>query len=66
MRYNDDAKEQIAGLYHRVASVYGQTGPRIFAYAGQHLVERAGIAQGAHVLDVATGRGAILFAAWYS
>ena len=61
---NDQAqKARIAGLYHSVASTYGQVGPNIFAYAGQHLVERIAIRQGAQVLDVGAGRGANLFPA---
>jgi O-methyltransferase / aklanonic acid methyltransferase len=60
---NDNQKEQIAGLYHRVAAAYGHVGPNIFAYAGQHLVEHIGLAEGAYVLDVGTGRGANLFPA---
>ncbi|GHO92233.1 methyltransferase [Reticulibacter mediterranei] len=56
-------KERIADLYHRVASVYGQVGPNYFAYAGRHLVEHTGVTESAQVLDVATGRGANLFAA---
>jgi ubiquinone/menaquinone biosynthesis C-methylase UbiE len=58
---NETQKEQIADLYHRVASAYGHVGPNIFAYAGQQMVERIGITEGAHVLDVAAGRGANLF-----
>jgi ubiquinone/menaquinone biosynthesis C-methylase UbiE len=61
---NDDTqKEQIAGLYHRVASTYGHVGPSIFAYAGQHLVEHVGMTEGAQVLDIGAGRGANLFPA---
>ena len=44
MSNNDTQKEQIAGLYHRVASVYGHIGPSIFAYVGQHLVEQMAMA----------------------
>ncbi len=58
-----EPKTNIAGLYNRVASLYGQVGPDIFSYAGGHLVERMDIAQGAKVLDVAVGRGANLFPA---
>ncbi|TMD69576.1 MAG: methyltransferase domain-containing protein, partial [Chloroflexi bacterium] len=63
MSNNDTQKEQIAGLYHRVASAYGHVGPSIFAYAGRHLVERIGMAEGTQVLDVGAGRGANLFPA---
>ncbi len=63
MSNNDTQKEQIAGLYHRVASAYGHVGLGIFTYAGRHLVERLGIAEGAQVLDVGAGRGANLFPA---
>ena len=54
-------KSNIADLYNRVASVYGRVGPDPFAYAGRHLVGRAGITAGARVLDVGVGRGANLF-----
>jgi O-methyltransferase/aklanonic acid methyltransferase len=63
MSNDETQKERIADLYHRVASSYGQVGPNIFAYAGQQLVERIGMTQGAQVLDVAAGRGANLFPA---
>lgn len=56
-------KANIAGLYNRVASIYGRVGPDPFAYAGKGLVERIGIAEGARVLDVGVGRGANLFPA---
>ncbi len=63
MSDNETQKERIAGLYDRVASIYGQVGPNYFAYAGRHLIERIGMAEGAQVLDVAAGRGANLFSA---
>ncbi len=58
-----EPKTNIAGLYNRVASLFGQVGPDFFSYAGRHLVERMDIAEGAKVLDVAVGRGANLFPA---
>ncbi len=60
---NDGPKANIAGLYNRVAPLYGQVGPNFFAYAGRQLVDRIGIAEGTYVLDVGVGRGANLFPA---
>lgn len=57
------SKTNIAGLYNRVASSYGQVGPDAFADAGRRLVEHMSIAGGAKVLDVGVGRGANLFPA---
>ena len=62
----DDAhirKEQVAGLYSRVAPTYGRVGPDVFAPFGRWLVARTNLSPGERVLDVATGRGAALFAA---
>ncbi|HEY7348610.1 MAG TPA: methyltransferase domain-containing protein [Ktedonobacterales bacterium] len=56
-------KQQIAGLYDRVAAAYGSVGPNFFAHVGAHLIEHIGITPGARVLDVAAGRGANLFPA---
>jgi ubiquinone/menaquinone biosynthesis C-methylase UbiE len=56
-------KEQIAGLYNRVAAAYGRVGPNFFAYGGKRLVEHVTISEGARVLDVGAGRGANLFPA---
>lgn len=56
-------KAEIAGLYNRVAANYGRVGPDIFSTIGQNLVKLIHIHNGEHVLDVATGRGANLFAA---
>ena len=63
MSNNDRQKENVADLYSRVAPVYGYVGPNIHAYAGEHLIERLGMKEGARVLDVAAGRGANLFPA---
>lgn len=54
---------EIAALYNRVAAEYGRVGPPVFAHFGRRLVELASIAEGAQVLDVAAGRGAVLFPA---
>lgn len=63
---HDDAQAQkarIAGLYNTVAAQYDQIGPAVFTHFGQCITELAHIYPGARVLDVATGRGANLFAA---
>ena len=57
------SKKQIAATYDLVASTFDQIGPRFFSYSGCRLVELAQIPRRARVLDVATGRGAILFPA---
>jgi ubiquinone/menaquinone biosynthesis C-methylase UbiE len=56
-------KEQVAGLYNRVATTYGKIGPDLFTPFASFLVARMALSPGARVLDVATGRGAVLFAA---
>lgn len=58
-----DRKEEIVGVFSRAAATYDRVGPRYFAHFGGRLVERAHIAPGATVLDVAAGRGAVLFPA---
>jgi SAM-dependent methyltransferase len=55
--------QSIAETYSRAAPAYDQIGPRFFSHFGHCLVEWARIPEGADVLDVATGRGAILFPA---
>ncbi|MGB8346119.1 MAG: methyltransferase domain-containing protein [Ktedonobacteraceae bacterium] len=59
----NEPKTNIAGLYNRVASLYGQVGPDVFVDAGRRLVEHMDIAAGAKALDVGVGRGANLFPA---
>ncbi len=58
-----DKKQRIVGAFDRAAATYDQIGPRFFSYFGQRLVQQAQIQPGAHVLDVACGRGAVLFSA---
>jgi len=57
------AKARLSGIFDRASATYGQVGPGYFAYFGERLVERAGLATGMRVLDVACGRGAVLFPA---
>lgn len=56
-------KDDVAGLFDRAAPTYGRIGPRFFTHFGRRLVELAQIPAESDVLDVATGRGAILFPA---
>jgi O-methyltransferase/aklanonic acid methyltransferase len=56
-------QEGIVGVFSRAAAAYDRTGPQFFAHFGQWLVEQAHLTPGAEVLDVAAGRGAVLFPA---
>jgi SAM-dependent methyltransferase len=58
-----ERKQELANFFGRAALTYGHVGPRFFSRFGRHLVEFARIPPGAHVLDVAAGRGAVLFPA---
>jgi O-methyltransferase/aklanonic acid methyltransferase len=60
---DQEFKERIAGIFHRAAATYDRIGPRRFSYWARRLVDLADIPEGARVLDVATGRGAVLFLA---
>lgn len=61
---NDQAarKAQTKALFNTVSPDY-DSGPGCFAHFGRRLVEVAGIKAGARVLDIASGRGAVLFPA---
>ncbi len=54
-------KQAIQGIFDRVSPTYGYT--PYFPLMGQWLADVAQISSGAHVLDVACGRGAVLFPA---
>ncbi len=53
----------LQGLFNSLAASYERKGPRFFSHFGRRLVERVNPVAGAKVLDVATGRGAVLFPA---
>ena len=59
----DQKKRTVAGVFDRVAATYSRVGPPFFAHFAERLVELARIPEGARVLDIATGRGAVLFLA---
>lgn len=56
-------KREIVGLYDRASCLYDRVGIKQFTYYANLLVDRLAIPSGARVLDVATGRGALMFAA---
>ena len=56
-------KERVIGIFDRAAATYDRVGPRVFSHFGQRLVDVAPLAPGLHVLDIAAGRGAVLFPA---
>jgi ubiquinone/menaquinone biosynthesis C-methylase UbiE len=58
-----ERKHEVAGIFGRAASTFDRVGPRFFSHFGRRLVTLAQIPNGANVLDVATGRGAVLFPA---
>jgi ubiquinone/menaquinone biosynthesis C-methylase UbiE len=57
----DASKRTTSGNFNRRAAGYDPRGT--FAHYGRRLVEHTGIEAGMRVLDVATGRGAVLFPA---
>jgi O-methyltransferase / aklanonic acid methyltransferase len=56
-------KQMIEQLFNGAAKTYNRIGPNIFTQFGDRLVERMPFTHGAHVLDVATGNGAVLLPA---
>jgi O-methyltransferase / aklanonic acid methyltransferase len=56
-------REESLRVFNQAASTYDRVGPGSFSYFGQRLVDLAEIPSGAEVLDVAAGRGALLFPA---
>lgn len=58
-----ERKQAVSGVFHRASTTYGQVGPKFFSYFGRKLVEHANLPRGARILDVACGRGAVLFPA---
>lgn len=57
---NQNYKSWIAGIFDRTAETYGNKQADFFNWFAKRLVDHAAIPAGSHVLDVATGRGALL------
>ena len=55
-----DRKAQVRTQFNAIAPDY-DSGPGCFAHFGRRLVEAAGVEAGQRVLDIASGRGAVLF-----
>jgi len=60
---NNNLKKHLAGIFSRAAPTYGRVGFSFFHHFGKQLVEFTDIPKKAKILDVASGRGAILFPA---
>lgn len=56
-----ERKQSVAGVFHRASATYDHVGPNFFSYFGRILVQQAALLPGSRVLDVASGRGAVLF-----
>lgn len=63
MDETENFKEHLSGVFSRSSTSYDHIGPRFFSYFGKKLVEFGGLKKGSKILDVACGRGAILFPA---
>jgi ubiquinone/menaquinone biosynthesis C-methylase UbiE len=59
----EQRKQKVAGIFSRASTTYDSVGPRFFSHFGKRLVELTQIPAGAKVLDVASGKGSVLFPA---
>lgn len=57
----NDHKKWVSEIFDLTASEYGKKSSSFFSYFGKRLVEHVNVLPGQHVLDIATGRGAVLF-----
>ncbi len=59
----NEKREESLRVFSQAATIYDRIGPGIFSHFGRRLIDLAEIKAGANVLDVAAGRGALLFPA---
>lgn len=57
----DNNKGEMIKVWDKVAPTFSKIGPRYWDNFGNRLVELASIKKGAKVLDIGTGRGAVIF-----
>jgi O-methyltransferase/aklanonic acid methyltransferase len=57
----NEKREESLRVFSQAATIYDRIGPGIFSHFGRRLVDLAEIKAGANALDVAAGRGALLF-----
>ncbi len=57
----NDYKAHVSGVFTRASTTYNHVGPPFFSYFGKRLVEFGALPKGSKVLDIACGRGAVLF-----
>lgn len=63
LKSSSDFKSRLSDIFTRSSPTYDQIGPKFFSYFGEKLVQYADLQKGSSVLDVACGRGAVLFPA---
>ena len=63
VRSSSDYKSRLSEIFSRSSPTYDQIGPKFFSYFGNKLVQFADLRRASSVLDIACGRGAVLFPA---
>jgi ubiquinone/menaquinone biosynthesis C-methylase UbiE len=60
---SSDYKSRLSEIFSRSSPTYDQIGPKFFSHFGNKLVQFADLQKGSSVLDIACGKGAVLFPA---
>jgi ubiquinone/menaquinone biosynthesis C-methylase UbiE len=63
LKSSSEYKSRLSDVFTRSSPTYGKIGPRFFSHFGNKLVQYADLMCGSSVLDIACGRGAVLFPA---